>query len=419
MKSGYVVLDVETTGFSPARGDRVIEIALHTLDKNRKIKASYHTLINPNRDVSATHIHGITASMVKDAPTFGEIVGNVLSPIKDRTIVAHNASFDKRFLISELRRLNIDIDDYPNLCTLKLARYLFPELPSKKLYILCKYLDIPSNPNHSAYEDSRATALLFDKMVESLYETSGDKISSFIVGHYPDIQWEHYKPSERSTTREQKTEDRPNTLAKLLKRVPDINDERVECVEYQWALDNVLLDRRVDKGEIENLVQIAHDLKLSRSTVTKLHEDYLRKIVKITLLDGRITKREMSDIFNVSYLLGIPDNLTERMIEEMKNKLKGNTDTKLINLDAIVDKSVCFTGDFTATVGNKHVNRSEIQRIAIENGMVVKNGVTKKLDYLVAADPHTLSTKAKKARKYKIKIVSEDAFYRMIGIQVD
>ena len=70
------VVDVETTGFG--RFDRIVEVAVVVMDQDDcRVLAEFDTLINPLRDVGPTEIHGITATMVEAAPTFGEIGNNV------------------------------------------------------------------------------------------------------------------------------------------------------------------------------------------------------------------------------------------------------------------------------------------------------------------------------------------------------
>jgi DNA polymerase-3 subunit epsilon len=102
--SGYVVVDLETTGFSPAMQDRVVEIGCVLVDEDGAIQEHWSTLINPERDMRATLVHGITAADVEVAPTFRQIAPRLLHDSAGRTLVAHNARFDLSFLESELSR---------------------------------------------------------------------------------------------------------------------------------------------------------------------------------------------------------------------------------------------------------------------------------------------------------------------------
>ena len=96
----YVILDCETTGFGP--GDRIIELAAVTLDgKSLETIDEFDTLVNPQRDVGRTDIHGITASMVAAAPTFTEIAATVARLLDGAVPVAHNLPFDARLVRTE------------------------------------------------------------------------------------------------------------------------------------------------------------------------------------------------------------------------------------------------------------------------------------------------------------------------------
>ena len=86
------MIDVETTGFSPAAGDRIIEIAIARVDRRGRIEDEFATLLNPEgRDTGAVFVHGITNDAVVDAPRFADITGDVLSRLDGCVLVAHNA----------------------------------------------------------------------------------------------------------------------------------------------------------------------------------------------------------------------------------------------------------------------------------------------------------------------------------------
>lgn len=102
--SGYTVVDLETTGLFPQQHDRILEIAIVTVSDAGQIEQEWSTLVNPQRDVGPTHIHGITAREVLDAPTFGEVAPQVIASLVDKTMVAHNARFDTSFLDYEFAR---------------------------------------------------------------------------------------------------------------------------------------------------------------------------------------------------------------------------------------------------------------------------------------------------------------------------
>jgi DNA polymerase III epsilon subunit-like protein len=118
------LIDVETTGFSPLRGDRIVEIAVVRLSAGRTTE--YVTLVNPLRDVGPTHIHGLTDDDVADAPMFQEIVGDLLEVLDGAVMVAHNVRFDQEFISTEFSAAGVFLPAVPSLCTLELAYRLNP-----------------------------------------------------------------------------------------------------------------------------------------------------------------------------------------------------------------------------------------------------------------------------------------------------
>ena len=102
---GFAVIDFETTGLFPGGHDRVIEVAVVHTDQNGQVTGQWETLINPERDLGRQDIHHIRASDVMDAPRFEQIASRLVELLENRVIVAHNASFDIRFLLAELERV--------------------------------------------------------------------------------------------------------------------------------------------------------------------------------------------------------------------------------------------------------------------------------------------------------------------------
>jgi DNA polymerase III epsilon subunit-like protein len=94
--TSFAVVDVETTGFSPLNGDRIVEVAVVRLHPDTT--EEYVTLVNPLRDVGPAHVHGLTTEDVAGAPMFQEIVGDLLEVLSGSVMVAHNIRFDRDFL---------------------------------------------------------------------------------------------------------------------------------------------------------------------------------------------------------------------------------------------------------------------------------------------------------------------------------
>lgn len=158
-ETSFAVVDVETTGFSPLNGDRIVEIAVVRLSADATDE--YETLVNPLRDVGPAHVHGLTAEDVAGAPMFQEILGDLLEVMSDAVMVGHNLKFDRDFLAAELSGSGVFLPTVPSLCTLELAYRLEPGIANHRLATCCAQAGVPYYPQtHSAVEDARAEAEL-------------------------------------------------------------------------------------------------------------------------------------------------------------------------------------------------------------------------------------------------------------------
>ncbi len=157
----YSIIDIETTGGSPAR-DKITEIAIIGHDGTR-VTGKFSTLVNPERDIPAfiTRMTGISNEMVADAPKFYEIARKIVELTDNRIFVAHNASFDFGFIREEFRQLGYNFNR-EKLCTVRLSRRIIPGHRSYSLGKLCNALGIMINDRHRAMGDALATATLFE-----------------------------------------------------------------------------------------------------------------------------------------------------------------------------------------------------------------------------------------------------------------
>jgi len=162
--AGYAVIDFETTGF--ADYDKVVEIGMVLTDAQGKPQETWTTRVNPKRKIPArvSAIHGITDKHVQGAPTFQDVAPVLAQKLQGRVLVAHNASFDKRFLDNEMRRAGIDVRELPTICTMKLSRQ-FLKPASGKLADCLAVAGIKNKKAHSAGADAEATAELFRVIV--------------------------------------------------------------------------------------------------------------------------------------------------------------------------------------------------------------------------------------------------------------
>ena len=161
----FVVVDVETTGMS-ASEDRITEVAMMRV-QNGVLVDEFSTLVNPLVSIPAsiTHLTGIDNVMVQDAPTAREVAPYVREFLGAGVFTAHNAAFDWGFIThTMIRETGLDLQN-PVLCTVKLSRRILPQLPSKSLGPVAKFLDIRIPERHRASGDAYATALVLVKFL--------------------------------------------------------------------------------------------------------------------------------------------------------------------------------------------------------------------------------------------------------------
>lgn len=157
-----VMLDFETTGLSPAAGDRITEVAALRISGG-EIVERFVTLINCGVRIPSyiTQLTGISQRMVDSAPPVSSVVPALLDFIGDAPLSAHNASFDLRFLVAESQRLQCMPQHRHLLCSLKLARRIFPGLRSYGLASLAASRGISFNgAAHRAEADAEVSARL-------------------------------------------------------------------------------------------------------------------------------------------------------------------------------------------------------------------------------------------------------------------
>lgn len=164
-----VVLDTETTGLDPSRGDRIVEIGAVELMNHVSTGRTFHVYINPERDMppEAEAVHGLSSAFLKDKPVFSEIVGEFVGFIADSTLVIHNASFDVGFLNAELGYLNhARILPERVIDTLQIARQKHPMGPNS-LDALCRRYGVDNSrrAKHGALLDSELLAEVYLELI--------------------------------------------------------------------------------------------------------------------------------------------------------------------------------------------------------------------------------------------------------------
>ncbi|ACD90504.1 MAG: 3'-5' exonuclease [Chlorobium limicola] len=180
LADSVVVLDFETTGLSPQYGDRAIEIGA-VLVEHGEIVDRFQKLMNPGFRISSfiEGYTGITNEMLKGQPCCEEVMAEFSGFIAGRNIVAHNASFDRRFLDFELKRAK-RVYEGACCCSLLVSRRIYQDSPNHRLQTLVTHAGIPETGSfHRALADAEMTALLWMSMIDRIRRQYGISAITF------------------------------------------------------------------------------------------------------------------------------------------------------------------------------------------------------------------------------------------------
>lgn len=163
------VIDFETTGGSPALGDRATEVAIVMLEHGRVVDR-YQSLMNAGRRIPAfiSQLTGITNAMIAAAPPADAVMREAAHFVGDAPMAAHNAAFDRRFWQAELAAAGCAAAQ-PFVCTVMLSRRLYPDAPDHRLGTLATFHDLPATGQaHRALADAEMAAALLCRIQEDL-----------------------------------------------------------------------------------------------------------------------------------------------------------------------------------------------------------------------------------------------------------
>lgn len=404
----FAVLDFETTGILPSYHHRVVEVGVVHVDDEGTITGRWETLVNPQRDLGPQAIHGIRAAEILDAPFFSDIIGDLANVLSGRTVVAHNAGFDKRFLLAEFERAGYPLDSrLPMLCTMRLAD-LFGLGGSCSLQHACSSFGIENSHAHSAGSDAYATAQLLgayrravnsDPRLQSLWRQHSAESGRY---GFPSISSTGIVWQPRRTAAQLDVSFLERIAQKVeLETVPGADSE------YLALLDRCLLDGFISVSEGDELAAVARDLGLDRTAATLLHEQYFMAVAAAAWDDGILTDDERAELLAVGHSLRLPSALIDAALFTAPVAPAPATG---------YDRFTLNPGDMVVLTGEMERMRSEWVDILASAGFTTHPNVTKKTALVAAADPDSLSGKAKKARDYGIPIVDEAGLARLLGV---
>lgn len=441
---GFAVIDLETTGFGAGRNDRIVEIAVVRVSPQGEIEDRMETLVNPDRDLGPTHIHGIRGRDVMHAPSFEDVSDELADALEGRLLVAHNAAFDTRFLGHEWHRAGVLPDPalpHPHLCTMQLARELLPGT-GRSLYDCCSAFDIEIGHAHRASADALATAELLAELLRTDGDASRWTGALERAAQVPPVRrlgrrapWVARdgagaapgQPAPVSTGHESGLAARIEAIVDELAPIEGTSTEQ----DYLALLDACVADRHLSLQEADSLREMAEQLGIDVGRRRELHQRYFETVVERAWEDAVLSPAEVADLASLARILDIEqDQLNEglrpRPLGRRVVTADAETPADIANAQAPAANAVDGSsseaaqveptandlrigpGDLVVFTGSMLRSRDEWIVHVERHGLKAHPAVTKKVACVVAADPDSLSGKAKKARSYGIPIVSED-----------
>jgi len=395
----WSVLDIETTGLWPSV-DRIVEIGVVRLAPDGHEIGAWTTLVDPDRDVGASEIHGLTAYDLRGAPRFRDLAPSLLAMLAGTRLAAHNALFDTNFLSCEFARAGLDWGMPDALDTMSAVSRL-GLTSSRRLDAVCADLGIEHPNEHCALIDARATSGLLMRVLGRLDERP------CVV---PSLSDAPVPPPSRL-----RTDPAPpridTTLGAIADRVGvpdglDVSDASAQA--YLSLLDRVLEDRKITDHEVSALASLAGEWGIGAAAVRSLHAAYLGGVWNLARADGVITDAEAHDLAILAELLGVSlDEPTTLVVAAVGHA------------EDLTGRSVCFTGASVVSIQGMFLERAHQERLAAEAGLVIKSSVSKKCDILILADPDSRSGKSKVADDLGVRKIAEPVFRRLLGVPID
>jgi len=397
----FATIDFETTGLSPSR-DRIIEIGVVRTDIDGNILSEFSSLINPQKDVTNSSIHGIQTQDLLMAPTFKELLGGIVGSINSAVLVAHNARFDIAFLSAELERAGMRAGSIFSLCTLDLMKQKYAGGP-RKLVDCCSWLSIEIMPGHEALNDAKMASKLF----HVLHQGSEDD-RSLIPFRSDGGQLTTVSPMNRSevlTPIDFQSSFLQELIAGLPLATEYVGTSAADVGEYMNLLESVLIDRRIDEQEASALVDLAKIFGFTQDKVSTIHAAFLRELCEIALEDNVVSELEKNEISVVAGLL---------KVDGWESLLQPNS----VNVPRLRTPRLALTPSAQICIDVQNAaEREDLEQQAVRAGLVVRKNFNQDVNYLVTSDSNSLSVRVRSARDYGTPIISVVVFLQLIKSQ--
>lgn len=420
---GFAVLDFETTGLCPS-WDRVVEVAIVRTDATGRVIDDWSTLLDPERPVRGTQIHGITSTSVRGAPRFADVAGEMVERLAGRVLVAHNAKFDLAFLRAELARMGYRMPDVPEVCTLEESRHYLPWLSRRRLGDCCLALGMTLRDAHSALADALATAGLLEAYLNGSTGVAPHAgyqplLAAAAAVAWPPVPAPRNRPKLRPRPAEAPVPAPAGRLAALLEDLPlseAVEDPAsAQCIAYLELLAEVLEDRVLTNEEAEKLAALAAEYSVSREQARAAHRAFLLTLAHKAVEDGTVTKQEREDLNSVAGILGLDGRVVQQVLDEAKAAFDAavNRTTKPVPPDWPHGEPL-RVGMRVAFTGCDDVERARLEGQARACGLRVTSCVSSRTAMLVTDGTQPGTAKAVAARSYGTRTVTPEVFAEIV-----
>ncbi|MGH9101412.1 MAG: BRCT domain-containing protein, partial [Acidimicrobiales bacterium] len=282
-------------------------------------------------------------------------------------------------------------------------------LPARTLDACCDAAGVELDGHHSALADALAAAGLlacYRSLHGCLPPSWDEELRLAALAHWRPVPFDPaFRPLTRTEQAQRRAVERA-PLADLVHRLPRGPGAAPKVESYLGVLDRVLEDRMVTADELSELFLVATALGLTRELAQEAHLSYLRGLASQAWEDGEVTSAERTDLVEVARLLGVEMSEALGILDAAREPSPSS---------AHHSGGLVGGGDRVVFTGDMARSRDELEALAVDAGLRVTGAVSGKTALLVAADPHSKSTKARKARELGIRTVTEQVFLYLVG----
>ncbi|MBE1563595.1 exonuclease domain-containing protein [Nonomuraea africana] len=397
----FASIDLETTGLYPNKGSRVCEIGIVRMRGDGVVLDEYSTLVAPGIRIANDEYHGITNAVVKGAPTFQQIAGDVLAYLSNAIVVSHNLDYEDKFLTAEFGRLGINLRDIPGLCTLVMTRTQLDRYGYRLDDVANLITGEWPAASHSALGDARTLANMLARVItQAPQRLSWRGPTPVALPPYPRTG----VIAPRAAGLRKGTE---GWLASLTARLPLMAQPPAPqpqgVTDYQAMLGHALADGRIVGEEAQQLALLAARAGLTQLTARQVHESFLANVRARAEADGVVTTAELKELQRAARELAATHLIGDLEQAAAADRARRNGPLKGWRLLPVGDApGVAEVMDFAST-----------------HGATVAANVTKTVRLVVADSPAGDDPRLQKATAAGITILSSGEAMQLLEKEVE